>query len=263
MPVRFIYDELSSGYPAVIAEYTLSGSTFAIGAVYTHGLGLISSNRGGTKRYFHYDGLGSTHALTDSSGTVTDTYSYSAFGVQESSTGSSVNPYRYVGQWGYYDDGARGSGYGLSLLGWRFYQGDQGRFIQRDKFLGRDYLYTQNVCVTMIDPSGYKEADGTRIIWWNPFTWGYGNYCGGSRSGQGGPPIDKVDACCAAHDRCLSEWYDFLIPYKRTNCDCRLYLCLAIAGMSCESSPNPMQCLWWTSLMMNHMSFRCLSAMPL
>jgi hypothetical protein len=29
--------------------------------------------------------------------------------VLESSTGTSVNPYRYVGQWGYYNDGAMGS----------------------------------------------------------------------------------------------------------------------------------------------------------
>ena len=35
----FTNEELSSGYPAVIAEYTLSGSTFATGPVYTHGLG--------------------------------------------------------------------------------------------------------------------------------------------------------------------------------------------------------------------------------
>ena len=103
---------------------TLTGSTFAIGAVYTHTLGLISSNRGGTKRYFHYDGLGSTHALTDSTGATTDTYTYSAFGVQESSTGSSVNPFRYVGQWGYYDDSARGSGSGLTSVGYRHYKSE-------------------------------------------------------------------------------------------------------------------------------------------
>ena len=117
VPVRFIYDELSSGYPPIIAEYTLNGSTFAIGAVYTHSLGLISSNRGGTKRYFHYDGLGSTHALTDSTGATTDTYTYSAFGVQESSTGSSVNSFRFAGLIGIYSDFARGSNYDLQLDG--------------------------------------------------------------------------------------------------------------------------------------------------
>ena len=33
---------------------------------------------------------------------------YTAFGLPLSSSGSSVNPFRYVGQWGYYDDGAMG-----------------------------------------------------------------------------------------------------------------------------------------------------------
>ena len=159
IPVRFIYDELSSGYPAVIAEYTLSGSTFAIGAVYTHGLGLISSNRGGTKRYFHYDGLGSTHALTDSTGATTDTYTYSAFGVQESSTGSSVNPYRYVGQWGYYDDGARGSGYGLLSIGRRFLIAGLGGFLSTDAQVSSPrYLYCRNDVINRVDPSGYTSV---------------------------------------------------------------------------------------------------------
>jgi len=49
-------------------EYTLVGGTFTIKSVNTWGLGLISSNREGVKRYFHFDGLGSTRALTDSSG---------------------------------------------------------------------------------------------------------------------------------------------------------------------------------------------------
>ncbi len=106
---EFVYDELSG---EILMEYTLVGGTFAVKAVNTWGLGLISSNREGVKRYFHFDALGSTRALTDSSGNVTDTYEYNAFGVLESSTGTSVNPYRYVGQWGYYDDGAMGSSSG-------------------------------------------------------------------------------------------------------------------------------------------------------
>ena len=78
----------------------------------TWGLGLISTNREGTKRYFHFDGLGSTWALTDYDETVTDTYAYSAFGTtttQDSANGPAVNPFMYLGRLGAYDDGARGS----------------------------------------------------------------------------------------------------------------------------------------------------------
>ncbi|GIV02218.1 MAG: hypothetical protein KatS3mg015_1048 [Fimbriimonadales bacterium] len=120
---EFVYDELSG---EILMEYTLVGGTFAVKAVNTWGLGLISSNREGVKRYFHFDALGSTRALTDSTGSVTDTYEYNAFGVLESSTGSSTNPYRYVGQWGYYDDGAMGSSSGLLLTASGYYSPTYG-----------------------------------------------------------------------------------------------------------------------------------------
>ena len=56
-------------------------------------LGPHSSNRETVKRYFHFEGLGNTIALTDSSGDVQDTYVWTAFGLLLSSSGSSVNPY--------------------------------------------------------------------------------------------------------------------------------------------------------------------------
>ncbi len=116
------------------------------------GGGLISMNREGTKRYYHFDGLGSTAALTDFDMNVTDTYVYSAFGITESSSGSSVNPFRFVGQWGYYDDGARGGQSGLLLLGVRYYSPEFGRFWSKDVYK-KTYSYTN--CPTLfVDPSG-------------------------------------------------------------------------------------------------------------
>lgn len=112
---NFIYDETVSDYPALICEYTLISGTFTVTSLNTWSLGLISTNRGGTRRYNHFDGIGNTVALTDSSGNTQDTYTYSAFGVLESSSGSSVNPFRWRGELGFYDDASRGSGYGLSL----------------------------------------------------------------------------------------------------------------------------------------------------
>jgi hypothetical protein len=123
---EFVHDELTG---EILMEYTLVGGVFTIKAVNTWGLGLISTNREGTKGYFHFDGLGSTRALTDSSETVTDTYEYNAFGVLESSTGTSVNPFRYVGQYGYYDDGAMGSASGLMCIADSFYLAGAGRFL--------------------------------------------------------------------------------------------------------------------------------------
>jgi RHS repeat-associated protein len=154
---NFIHDELSEN---ILCEYTLISGTFAIKALNTYGIGLISSNREGTKRYFHFDGLGSTAALTDGSQSVTDTYKYSAFGETRSAAGSSVNPYRYVGQWGYYDDPARGSQHGLLLLGVRYYSPDFGRFWTWDHLGGLDrYLYCNSSPANFLDPTGLQFAE--------------------------------------------------------------------------------------------------------
>ena len=47
---------------------------------YVHGDDLISQSRAGTTSYYHYDGLGSTRALSNDTGGTTDTYTYDAFG---------------------------------------------------------------------------------------------------------------------------------------------------------------------------------------
>jgi RHS repeat-associated protein len=149
---NFIHDELTEN---LICEYTLISGSFAIKALNTYGLGLISSNRQGTIRYFHFDGLGTTHHLTDSSQSVTDSYAFDAFGVPSSATGSSINPYRYVGQWGYYDDGAMGSSSEMLLLGARYYWPKYGRFTVWDPLRSYNpYLYSENLPTNVVDPTG-------------------------------------------------------------------------------------------------------------
>jgi len=149
---NFIHDELTEN---LICEYTLISGTFSIKALNTYSLGLISSNRNGTVRYFHFDGLGSTAHLTDTSQDITDSYSYNAFGVPYTPSGSSVNPYRYIGQWGYYDDGAMGSSSSMLLLGVRYYWPSYGRFTTWDSLdIVNKYDYSRNYPTSMIDPSG-------------------------------------------------------------------------------------------------------------
>ena len=92
---NYLWDE-ASPYGDVVYEYNGSGATLA--SYVLGGTGLISQTRGTTTNYFLQDGQGSTRALTNSSGTVTDTYSYTAFGELFNSSGSTVNPYRYTGQ---------------------------------------------------------------------------------------------------------------------------------------------------------------------
>jgi RHS repeat-associated protein len=123
-----------------------------------------------TKLYFHFDGLGSTWALTDENENVTDNYSYSAFGVTVSATstnGPSTNPMRFGGRWGYYDDGAMGSSSGLSLLGVRYVSIGSGRLWTWDPIAnGSSYSYVDNSAPNAVDPSGNSAKLCVRPISW-------------------------------------------------------------------------------------------------
>src|SRR5690606_6630825 len=65
---------------------------------------LVSEDRGGTYREYVPDTLGSTAAMVDSSGTVTDTFEYWPYGEERSRTGSTATPFTWVGTFGYYKD---------------------------------------------------------------------------------------------------------------------------------------------------------------
>ena len=64
----------------------------------------ISQRRGGVVSYYLYDGQNSTRQLADGTGLVTDSYLYDAYGNTLTSSGTTANPYRYVGSLGYYYD---------------------------------------------------------------------------------------------------------------------------------------------------------------
>ncbi|WP_223805615.1 RHS repeat-associated core domain-containing protein [Pseudanabaena sp. UWO310] len=148
---RFLVDK-NRNYAQVLAEYAPSGT---VQVSYVFGSDLISQDRNGTKSFYVYDGLGSTRALTDASGMVTDTYNYDAYGNLSSSTGTTVNSYLYAGE--QFDKNL-----GDYYLRDRYYSTDIGRFTQRDRFEGvmnnplslNRYGYTHGNPVNAIDPSG-------------------------------------------------------------------------------------------------------------
>jgi RHS repeat-associated protein len=126
--------------------------------VYTSGLAhfgdLCSQARGSVTSYYVFNGIGSAVQLVDASGTsVTDTYIYQAFGILQLATGSTTNPFRFVGKLGYYLD----TDTGLYYLRARSYVPSLGRFISPDRFLshpGGIYCYVQNSPTGLVDPSG-------------------------------------------------------------------------------------------------------------
>ncbi len=130
----------------------------ALGGVlvsYVYGDDLISQQRGGISSYYHYDGIGSTRALTSSSETITDTYSYEAFGVLVGSTGSTPNHYRFTGE--QFDPNV-----GFYYLRARYYNPSVGRFLTEDPWHGNifdpqslhKYTYVHLDPINKTDPSG-------------------------------------------------------------------------------------------------------------
>ncbi len=77
----------------------------AMSVTYTTFNGQIAyENRNGTQSFYAPDTLGSTAMLLDTTGTVTDTFTYWPYGEIQEHVGSSVTPFTFVGTLGYYLD---------------------------------------------------------------------------------------------------------------------------------------------------------------
>ncbi len=142
-------------YAQVLEEQQRQGGLSATTS-YVYGDALIASTVDGTlPRYVHADGMDSVRSLSNSSGAITDTYTYDAYGLLSSSSGTSANPYQYRSE--QYD--ADLNAYYLRA---RYYQPGTGRFLTTDPVEGipttpmslHRYMYGNGNPVSMIDPSG-------------------------------------------------------------------------------------------------------------
>ncbi|MCA9177977.1 MAG: RHS repeat-associated core domain-containing protein [Planctomycetales bacterium] len=123
---------------------------------------VLSQNRNGTRSYYHYDGQGSVRQLTDSSGTVTDTATYAAFGDVVAKTGTTVNPWGYKGALGYYAGESPADDLYVRA---RHLSPALGRWLAMDPIGYWDGLnrliYVGNSPIKNVDPSGLVcEQDG-------------------------------------------------------------------------------------------------------
>ncbi|HPR93722.1 MAG TPA: RHS repeat-associated core domain-containing protein, partial [Syntrophomonadaceae bacterium] len=114
---------------------------------------LIKSDLNG---YYLYNNHGDVIQLTDKQGTVTTSYLYDAFGIEQEPQPNDPNPFRYCGE---YLDKESGNVY----LRARYYDPETGRFISEDPI--RDglnwYVYCNNDPVNYFDPRGLAIGDVT------------------------------------------------------------------------------------------------------
>lgn len=160
---EYLVDENNHTGYAQVVESTIVNSQSAITqrVYYTYGHDLISQDRLNPitqnlePSYYLYDGHGTVRQLADEFGTVTDSYTYDAFGILLNANGQTQNDYRYTGE--QYD-----SDLGMYFLRARYLNTQTGRFHTMDSYEGRNgdpltlhkYLYAHGNPVLGLDPSG-------------------------------------------------------------------------------------------------------------
>ena len=151
--VSYLIDDVNpTGLPQVLEEI----SNGAVRKAYTYGLNRIGQRQvGASTSYYLYDGRGSVHMLADTSGIVTDAYTYDAFGLRLSASGSTSNDFQFSGE--QYDPNLQ-----FYYMRARYENPNTGRFLTLDPAAGdiidppslHQYTYAGNDPVNKTDPLG-------------------------------------------------------------------------------------------------------------
>jgi RHS repeat-associated protein len=170
---RFFYNH-ALGLTPIMAERNETSVQVQRYYVWTPGgrlLYMINATNGNAVSYYHFDSVGSTLALTTAAGAVTDAYAYSPYGVLLGHTGTSPQPFTYVGEYGVRGETAAN----LYHMRARYYDPASTRFLTRDAPWPRladprelnPYQYVSQRPLAYVDPTG-RTSD--RSIPHNEFT---------------------------------------------------------------------------------------------
>lgn len=156
---RLILDRMGA-LTQVLVETDANGSPTVY---YVYGLGLAQAISAGGTITYHFNIQGSTVALTDAGGNLTDSYAYDSFGVLANCDGYSPQPFRYLGRYGIIDDRT-----GLLYARARYWSPQLGRFFTKDLLTGKDsdgqslnrYVYALNNPTRLRDITGLSVSEG-------------------------------------------------------------------------------------------------------
>lgn len=110
--------------------------------------------------FYHFDRVGSTLALSDDSGAVTDSYAYGPYGEALAHNGTSTQPFTYIGAYGVRAEG------GLHQMRARYYDPQTAQFLSRDPLPPRlhevkslnPYAYASQSPLRYVDPEGRDDG---------------------------------------------------------------------------------------------------------
>ena len=165
----------------------LAKKTDGVITKYVYGIGLIGEETSGSFKTYHFDYRGSTAAITDINGNVTDTFEYDTYGNLISRTGTSAVIFLYNGR-----DGVVTDSNGLIYMRARYYSPELRRFINADIIAGEisnavtlnRYAYANGNPVSNIDPFGLSAERGQRISYF-AFDWSkFDGYYAGSTTAE-------------------------------------------------------------------------------
>ena len=137
--------------------------------------------------YYHYDSRGSTVALTDTNGNITDRMEYSAEGMMTYRAGTNDTPFLYNGRYGVQTDPN-----GLLFMRARYYNSYICRFVTADPsgFRGglNMYAFADGNPISETDPFGLGAAgeNASQGSWLDQFkeAWGLGTGIAAEQQGQ-------------------------------------------------------------------------------
>ena len=142
----------------------LCKTTNGITTKYVYGLGLIGEEKENCFKTYHFDFRGSTVAITDANGTITDTFAYDTYGKLVSRTGTSFVIFGYNGR-----DGVVTDKNGLICMRARYYAPELRRFINADVVAGsldnsitlNRFAYANGNPISFVDPFGLSAERGS------------------------------------------------------------------------------------------------------
>jgi RHS repeat-associated protein len=141
------------GLSPIVAEKNETTGQFLRYYVWTPGgrlLYLIDAADGNKVYFYHFDQVGSTLALTDAAGAVTDAWAYDPYGRILGRTGTNPQPFTYAGAWGVRQEGAGGTLYHMRA---RYYDAVIGRFLTPEP------IWPQLLEPKSLNPYQYAGAD--------------------------------------------------------------------------------------------------------